>query len=375
MIRKKPIRVALAVVVAAIAVSLAGCAGLLERPAVPQAVCTHGVPSMMIDSGWTWATLQDVVREDRILIIEGIITLANTRFITDTSATQAELDERQANGLPIGHFRTEYEVTIGNVLKGESDSPTITVAGLDEVQVGDRVILFLLEVSGDPTVPSGQTIYSVAHPIGQFRIEKDNTLSAHSLALALRSPLADAYCGKDKSVLEKDIQDLVAQLPKPTRDEALQNAVNAADLVIEGMIQGIGEAHFVNAMEKPQEWIDQMLAEGKMPGLVLTDYTIVIDKVLSDKRIYYPRFFPNYEPIEPGQTIIVTRQGGTYQGVTQIEEPGPPFEIGSREVLFLVGFSLTNYDIPDDGQIRYSTDSLRGRLLIGPDGRLTAFTR
>lgn len=70
----------------------------------------------------------------------------------------------------------------------------------------------------------------------------------------------------------------------------------------------------------------------------------------------------------------MTRQGGTYRGVTKIEEPSPPFEMGSREVLLLSGFSLTNYDVPDDGQARYSTDSRMGRFLIGPDNRLTAFT-
>ena len=99
-----------------------------------------------------------------------------------------------------------------------------------------------------------------------------------------------------------------------------------------------------------------MLAEGKMPGLVLTDYTIVVDKVLSDKRLAYPRFFPNYKSLQPGQTIIVMRKGGTYKGVTKIEEAGPAFVLGSQEVLFLVGTSLKNYDLPDDGQERFSTD-------------------
>ncbi len=92
-----------------------------------------------------------------------------------------------------------------------------------------------------------------------------------------------------------------------------------------------------------------------------------------DMRGDHPKFFPDWKPLEPGEIIIVTRQGGTYKGVTKIEEPGPSFEVGNREVLFLSGFSLKNYDLPDDGQTRYSTDSRLGRLLIGPDGQLAAF--
>ncbi|HEY4688388.1 MAG TPA: hypothetical protein VIK33_03685 [Anaerolineae bacterium] len=318
--------------------------------------------------------LQQLVSSD--LIIEGTITGENTRFVPDITATEAELDERRAQGLPIGVDVAEYEVTIDQVLKGRVDSSTVIVipAGAGTaapIQVGDRVILFLVDISGDPVYAPDQTKYRVIAPEGQFRVEEDNTLFVYAPA---PSPLTESYRGKDKSVLEKDILDLVAKLPQPTKEEVLQNARNGADLVIEGTIQGVGEVHFINAMEKPQEWIDQMLAEGKMPGLVLTDYTITVDKVLSDKYAGNPRFFPNWKPLEPGQTIIVTRQGGTYKGVTKLEEPGPLFEIGSREVLFLVGTSLTNYDVPNDGQSRYSTDSRLGRLLIGSDNRLTAFT-
>ncbi len=60
--------------------------------------------------------------------------------------------------------------------------------------------------------------------------------------------------------------------------------------------------------------------------------------------------------------------------MTKIEELGPAFEVGNREVLFLSGFSLKNYDLPNDGQTRYSTDSRLGRLLIGSDGTLAALT-
>ena len=322
-----------------------------------------------------FTSLEELISAD--LIIEGTIAAEMTRRIPDATSTNVELAERQARGEQTDRIVTEYEVTIDRVLKGQVNSKTVTVipaGAAASVQVGNRVILFLVDISGGPFLAPDQTKYGVIAPEGQFRVEKDNTLFADAPP---PRTLTESYRGKDKSVLEKDIFDLVAQLPKPTKEEILQKALSGysgADLVIEGTIQGIREVHFINSLEKPQEWIDQMLAEGKMPGLVLTDYAIVVDKVLSDKRIHFPRFFPNYKPIEPGQTIIVTRQGGTYKGVTKIEEPGPPFEIGSQEVLFLVGFSLTAYDVPDDGQVRYSTDSRMGRFLIGPDNTLTAFT-
>jgi len=319
-----------------------------------------------------FTSLEELVSAD--LIIEGTIASETTRRIPDTTSTNAEIAERQARGEQTDRIVTEYEVTIDRVLKGQVNSRTVTVipAGVAApVQVGNRVILFLVDISGDPFWASGQTKYGVIAPEGQFRVEEDNTLFAYAPP---PRTLTESYRGKDKSVLEKDILDLVAKLPQPTKAEILQNTLNGAELVIEGTIQGIHQVHFINALEKPQKWIDQMLAEGKTPGLVLTDYAITVDKVLFDKRAYYPRFFPDWKPLEPGQTIIVTRQGGTYQGVTKIEEPGPAFEIGSREILFLSGFSLINYDVPDDGQARFSTDSKMGRFLIGADNTLTAFT-
>src|SRR3972149_2123726 len=50
--------------------------------------------------------LQQLVSSD--LIIEGTITGENTRFVPDITATEAELDERRAQGLPIGVDVAEY---------------------------------------------------------------------------------------------------------------------------------------------------------------------------------------------------------------------------------------------------------------------------
>ncbi len=338
-------------------------------PTVPPAGEALSEPYTFIDEVEV-TSLEGLLQSD--LIIEGTIAGEQTRWITDTTATNAEIADRQARGLPTGTTVLEYQVTIDKVLKGQAPSGTITVAPAHaKYKAGDRAILFLRDISGDPIQAPGQTKYAILTSSGQFRIEKDNTLS--STKREGMNPVVDTYRGKDKSVLEKDIQDLVAKLPKPTKEEILQKQVTGADLIILGTIQDVRDVHFVNSMEKSQQEIDQLLAEGKMPGLVLTDYTIVVDKVLSDKRLAYPRFFPDYKPLQPGQTIIVMRQGGTYKGVTQIEEAGPAFVPGSQEVLFLVGTSLKNYDLPDDGQDRFSTDSRLGRLLIGSDGKLTAF--
>jgi hypothetical protein len=370
-----------ALTLATVFLMLPGCAPSSEQSpvnqttdqATPTEAALEEPPNApyVLSNEFELTSLEELLKAD--LIIEGTIAGEQKMWIPDTTATKAELAERQARGLPIGVNATDYQVIIDKILNGQIPTGTILVAPASGTyQVGDRAILFLRDISGDSIRAPGQTKYAILTSSGQFRIEKDNTLS--SSKRKGMNPLVDAYRGKDKSVLEKDIADLVAKLPKPTKEEILQKQVPSADLIIVGTIQGVGEVHFVNSLEKSQQEIDQLLAEGKMPGLVLTDYVVVIDKVLSDKLIHYPRFFPDRKPLEPGQTIIVMRQGGTYKGVTKFEEPGPAFEIGSQEVLFLVSASLKNYDLPDDGQARYSTDSRLGRLLIGTDGKLTAFT-
>ncbi|HET7091433.1 MAG TPA: hypothetical protein VFL17_22605 [Anaerolineae bacterium] len=384
MSKQKSTRIIFLLALAAVIILLSGCAAVPERTASNQAmdqvVSTASAPEETSDAlpsridEVEIRSLEELLKAD--LIIEGEIVDKQTHWITDTTATNAELADRQARGLPIGTDVLEYQVAVDKVLHGQAPSATIVVTPhIATYEIGDRAILFLVDISGDPIEAPGQTKYAIMASAGQFRIEKDNTL--FSIKRKGMNPFADTYRGKDKGVLEKDTLDLVAKLPKPAKEELLPTALsgyNGAELVIEGTIQGIQEVHFINSMEKPQEWIDQMLAEGKMPGLLLTDYTVTVDKVLFDKRADNPRFFPDWKPLEPGQTILVTRQGGTYRGVTKIEEPGPPFELGSREILFLSGFSLINYDVPDDGQVRYSTDSRRGRFLIGADGTLTAFT-
>lgn len=337
---------------------------------VLRATASDSVPMARVDR-IEFTRLEDMVSDPIDLIIEGTITGEITQWVQYSDLTNAELAERQARGEPTGVFVTDYEVTIDTVLKGQPDLMTITVNPVPSehsntrLQVGDRVILFLLE-RARPIMTSDQAEYMVIAPEGQFRIEKDNTLFAY--ASPSRNPIAGKYQGQDKSILERDILDLVARLPKPTKEAALEQALWSATIVIEGTIQGIREVHFVNTRERPQEWIDQMFAEGKMPGSVFTDYIVTVNKVIFEMAPYQPKFFPGWKPLQPGQTIIVTRRGGTYRGVTSIEEPGPPFEIGSREVLFLIPSSY----LPDDGQVRYTTNITRFR--IGPDNKLIAST-
>jgi hypothetical protein len=338
-------------------------------PAEAALESTSNVPYVFSDE--IELTKEDFLSAD--LIVEGIITGKQTHWVTDTTATEAELADRRARGLSTGTDVLEYQVAIDKVWNGQAPAATIVVAPASPTyEVGDHAILFLEDISGDPIRAPGQTKYAVMTSAGQFRIEKDNTLS--SAKIKGTNPMVDAYRGKDKSVLEQDIQDLVAKLPQPTKADVLQQTLQSSGIVIIGTVQDVQDVHFVNSLEKSQKEIDQLLAEGKMPGLLLTDYAVTVDKVLYDMRGDNPRFFPDWKPLQPGQTIIVTRQGGTYKGVTKIEEAGPAFETGQQEVLFLSNFSLTNYDLPDDGQARYSTDARLGRLLIGPDGNLVAFT-
>jgi hypothetical protein len=387
------------VMLGALITSLSGCASLPGQLAPSQTInqATPASPTLavsgddnspvvLVDGGpIAISSLEQLISSD--LIIEGKIKTEKTLFVPDTTATNAELADRQARGLPIGVDVTTYEVAVDKVLKGAIESANITVdlSYIRHVysngdlhnnptppQVGDRVILALADISVDPTRAPDQAKYRVLASSGQFRIEKDDTLSSY--IPEEHNPIADTYRGKDKNVLEKDIQDLVAKMPKPSKADVLQQTLQSSGIVIIGTVQGARDVHFVNSSEKSQKEIDQLLAEGKMPGLLLTDYAVTVDKVLYDMRGDNPRFFPDWKPLEPGQTIIVTRQGGTYKGVTKLEEAGPVFEAGQQEVLFLGNFSLTNYDLPDDGQARYSTDARLGRLLIGKDGNLAAFT-
>lgn len=375
----------------AVIMNITGCAGLSGQtaPTDLEARRSHIVFVETVRDPSRSGTLQELTLAD--LIVEGTVTRQETRVI-QYHATEAELAEREARGDATGIPFTDFEVTIDKVLKGRAPSTTVTVTQFGGTykdltiidpedplfQLGDRVILFLRDISGDPIQAPGQIKYMVVAPAGRFRIEKDNTLSIH--LPDSRNPVADAYRGKDKSELEKNILDLVGKLsPESAKEEVLQNTLTGSDLVVEGTIQDIREVRLIPDEGKSEEWIDQMLVEGKMPGLVVTDYTIMVDKVLLDKFANQPRFFPDRKPIESGQTIIVTRLGGTYKGVTKIEEPSSPFEIGSREIMFLRDLSLMSnfisYGDPGDGLVRYSpTDSRLGRLLIGPNNKLIAFT-
>ena len=385
--------VALAVVIVLLSSCAPSSGQIASGQAIDQATSTMPAPdvtrscagSVFVDRA-KFGSLQELFAMSEV-IIEGTIRHENTRTVPDDTATNAELAERKALGASTDRLIIDYEVTVDKVLKGAADAATITVfpggsraeyeilppgENSSFLHVGDRDILFLREYSDPSLKTSGPTTYAALAPEGQFRVEKDNTISSYIPKSC--EPVVDLYRGKDKSVLEQDIQELVAESPKPTKADVLQETLKSTGIVVEGTIQGVRGVHFVNSLEKSQQEIDQLLAEGKMPGLVLTDYAIMVDKVLYDMRGDHPKFFPDWKPLEPGEIIIVTRQGGTYRGVTKVEEPGPAFEVGNREVLFLSGFSLKNYDLPDDGQVRYSTDSRLGRLLIGSDGQLAAFT-
>jgi len=361
--------------------SLSGCAPTSRIDALSQTI-NQGSPTkptpdiandimLAIADEIQISSLQEFLKAD--LIIEGRIVGTQTHWVTDTTATNAELADRQARGLPIGTYVFGYQVAVDKVLNGQAPSATIVVApAIVTYEIGDRVILFLRDISGDPIQALGQTKYAVMTSAGQFRIEKDSTL--FSFKEKGVNPLVDTYRGIGKDVLEKDIQNLIAQLPKPNKLDVLRQTLKSTGIVIEGTIQSVQAVHFVNSAEKSQQEIDQLLAEGKIVGLVLTDYVVTVNKVLYDMRGDNPKYFPDWKPLQPGQTIIVTRQGGTYRGVTQIAEAGSAFVIGDQEVLFLSNFSLTNYDVPDDGQVRYSTNSQTGRFLIGSDKNLKAFS-
>ena len=159
-------------------------------------------------------SLEELLKAD--LVIEGTIAGEQQMWIPDTTATEAELAERQARGLSIGVNATDYQVTIDKVLNGQIPTGTIIVTPASGTyQVGDRAILFLRDISGDPIRAPSQTKYAILTSSGQFRIEKDNTLS--SSKRKGMNPLVDSYRGQDKSVLEKTFRTWLPNCPSQTK--------------------------------------------------------------------------------------------------------------------------------------------------------------
>jgi len=201
------------IILAAVTASLSGCGGLPGQIAssqmIDQVAPTEQAvgeisndPSPLVDEV-VMTSLQQFPPPD--LIIEGTIASEQKLWIPDTTASKAELADRQARGLPIGVNATDYQVTIDKVLYGQAPSTTLIIAPNGaQYKVGDRALLFLTDISGDPIRAPGQTKYMVMVSDGQFRIEKDNTLSSHRPKSGY--PLADTYRGKDKGTLEKELQ-------------------------------------------------------------------------------------------------------------------------------------------------------------------------
>jgi hypothetical protein len=335
------------------------------------------VPAMAYSGPRGARSLSQLATAD--LAIVGTVTACETRLLPD-NATAAELAERESRGEVPGALVSDCRVRVESVWKGRAPSGEVTVSqyggrhgetvrssGEDPLfQPGDRELLFLTDVSGDRIWAPGRSGYLAGRGT-RFRIGGDGTLSSH-----VPGPLAAAWTGRSLAHLEGEVRRVTALLPDgPSREEALKSALDGTRLVVEGRIAAVSRVRLLPGEGKPQAWIDQMLAEGKMPGQLVTEYAVEVERVLHASRL------PGRPQVAPGDVITVARWGGRYRGVTQETEAGPPFAVGDREVLLLRDLAVYGEEDPrwQQGRVLYGlTDSKLGRFRIGPDGRLAAFS-
>ncbi|HWM93967.1 MAG TPA: hypothetical protein VN493_24630 [Thermoanaerobaculia bacterium] len=312
------------------------------------------------------------------LVVVGTVEACETRLLPD-NATAAELAERGARGGVPGALLTDCKIRIDEVWKGRAPSGTVTVtqpggryggAVLSTFEEplfapGGRELLFLTDVSGDRVWAPGRAGYMAARGT-RFRVGEDGMLSS-----SVPGPVAGAYAGRELAHMAADFHRVAAAPPeKLSREEALKAALDGTHLVVEGRIAEVSRVRLLPDEGKPQAWIDQMLAEGKVPGQLVTEYAVEVERVLHSGEL------PGRRPVAAGDVITVARWGGRYRGVTQTEA-GPPLSVGGREVLLLRDLAVYGEEDPrwQEGRVFYGlTDSKLGRFRIDPEGRLTAFS-
>lgn len=287
---------------------------------------------------------------------------------------------------------TDYKVDVSKVLKsspGFADRSVIikhfggTYQGRTQImredepyQVGQKMLLFLKDISVFPgQTRAGEKKYSVMMPGGRFHIQPDGKLDTPTKNLAV----ADTYRGKDKSVLEKDIQIRI-----PTTADYLQRAVEGSFLIAEGTVGQVQKTWMSMEGVTPEQ-LAELKARGQLPELAYTFYSFTVDQILEDKLERYkdaPRKTPLYKssPVHVSEVITVLEPGGTYEGITQRRTLIPFLKPGDRMLLFLnaIGcgerLSICSQAEQDTNKVLYILGDLTDRFLIGLDNRLTALT-
>lgn len=277
---------------------------------------------------------------------------------------------------------TDYDLKIVKVLKSEPnftqdsivfrsqggslDNETQVVEDNEPYAIGERVFLFLRDISDDVAhTPQGQTKYSVLLLGGRFQINADDSIDSPVKDI----PITALYRGKSKSLLEKDV---LAAMPVPI--EYMKTEAHAF-LIVEGRVSQV-EARQITDDDTQN---------------IYTFYSFIVDQVLQDQlvraqnakrkasRVY------DGTPVQVGDVITIIERGGTYQGITEQHTWSQFLQSDARMVLFLGAMScgdLSSRGIPsplctqDDhvaNKILYVLDGATG-FVVGPDNRIKAVT-
>ncbi len=134
------------------------------------------------------------------------------------------------------------------------------------------------------------------------------------------------------------------------RAYTLEDLIWDADLIVEGTTTGIQETRLENRIENI------------FAGNIYTDYKVDISKALKA----YPGF--------KDRSAVLTHQGGTYQGRTQVVSGDEPYQIGQKVLLFLRDLSIFPGQTRP-GEKKYSVLMPGGRFHIKQDGKLDTPTQ
>lgn len=120
-----------------------------------------------------------------------------------------------------------------------------------------------------------------------------------------------------------------------TKDfNGLREMVADSDLVVVGIVIGSQPSRLIRDNLPPE--IEKNIEQaGGVPGLIVTDYSFRVEKVLKGQ-------------LSKGDTIIIVQTGGTYNGVKEYIEDDPLFEVEERAVLFLNDISGDSILAPNE---------------------------
>lgn len=172
-------------------------------------------------------------------------------------------------------------------------------------------------------------------------------LSSHP-ASEMNKPLAELATSIPTPRFGKSSNDIPriakSSADSPLGPQTIEDLTQGSALIIEGTVSQVGAVHIIPGTETDD-----------LPD-IFTDYRVDVSSVLKSP--------PGFNE----QSIIIYQDGGTYNGVTQVSEDDPPYQIG-EQFLFFLGDASDDPIYTAQGEKKYTAGAL-GRFLINSDGRL-----